>query len=47
MLKVTSIILLISSILVGLTSANFSALPPLPDWDDVWDAILAKDIAKL
>ena len=38
---------LLSSLIICLTLANFSPLPPLPDWNIVYDAIIAKDLAKI
>lgn len=33
--------------MICLALGNFSPLPPLPDWNIVYDAIIAKDLAKI
>lgn len=47
MYKRTSTLVVVVCILATLTNENISPLPPLPDWNDIYDALLAKDLPKV
>ena len=38
---------MVLGLFMTLTNQNLSPLPPLPDWNDVYDTIIARDMVQL